>query len=152
MKRIVATLTALLVSTAWAASEDTNTMLERLKSPASVCVVGDPCAESIGKASVVAAFWTSFGALRYLKGIRFIMWPAPGVIFRVLLVHPKLVMRVRGLLDLIREWTPSLSMSWRAITQCQHVDCARTVLIGIGAFSSKGCRRCCVHGGRALVN
>ena len=55
MKRIVATLTALLVSTAWAASEDTNTMLERLKSPASVCVVGDPCAESISKASVVAA-------------------------------------------------------------------------------------------------
>ena len=55
MKRIVATLTALLVSTAWAASEDTNTMLERLKSPASVCVVGDPCAESIDEASVVAA-------------------------------------------------------------------------------------------------
>jgi len=55
MKRIVATLTALLVSTAWAASEDTNAILERLKSPASVCVVGDPCAESIGKASVVAA-------------------------------------------------------------------------------------------------
>ncbi len=55
MKRIVATLTALLVSTAWAASEDANTMLERLKSPASVCVVGDPCAESISKASVVAA-------------------------------------------------------------------------------------------------
>ena len=55
MKRIVATLTVLLVSTAWAASEDTNTMLERLKSPASVCVVGDPCAESIDKASVVAA-------------------------------------------------------------------------------------------------
>jgi len=54
MKRIVATLTALLVSAAWAASEDKNTMLERLKSPASVCVVGDPCAESIGKASVVA--------------------------------------------------------------------------------------------------
>jgi cytochrome c5 len=55
MKPIIATLTALLVSTAWAASEDTNTMLERLKSPASVCVVGDPCAESIGKASIVAA-------------------------------------------------------------------------------------------------
>ena len=30
-------------------------MLKRLKSPASVCVVGDPCAESISQASVVAA-------------------------------------------------------------------------------------------------
>ena len=55
MKRIVAIVSGLIASLAWATSDDTNTVLERLKSPASVCVIGDPCAENIGKASVVAA-------------------------------------------------------------------------------------------------
>lgn len=58
MKLIVATLTALLVSTAWAVSEDKNTVLERLKSPARICVIGDPCAENIGKAPAVVSVRT----------------------------------------------------------------------------------------------
>ena len=55
MKTVIIAITSLIAFSAFAASEDANVVLERLKSPASICVMGDPCAENLGKAPVAAA-------------------------------------------------------------------------------------------------
>jgi len=55
MKTVITAITSLIAFSAFAASEDANVVLERLKSPASICVMGDPCAENLGKAPVAAA-------------------------------------------------------------------------------------------------
>ena len=52
MKWLVAISSLMITLTAWATSDDSNIVLERLMSPANVCVVGDPCASNIGKALV----------------------------------------------------------------------------------------------------
>jgi len=45
----------LVATTVFAASDDINAVMERLKSPATVCVMGDPCAENLGAAPVAAS-------------------------------------------------------------------------------------------------
>lgn len=50
MKWLVAISSLMITLTAWATSDDSNIVLERLMSPANICVVGDPCAANIGKA------------------------------------------------------------------------------------------------------
>ena len=97
-------------------------MLERLKSPASVCVVGDPCAESIGKASVVSAART---------GDQVYNAACAGCHISGAAGAPKTGDAGAWASRLDKEWTLSLSMLWRAITQCQRVDFARTALIRI---------------------
>ena len=55
MKTVMTAITSLIALSAFAASDDATVVLERLKSPASICVMGDPCAANIGKAPVAAA-------------------------------------------------------------------------------------------------
>ena len=55
MKTVIAAITSLIALTAFAASENAGVVLERLKHPASVCVMGDPCSENLGKTPVAAA-------------------------------------------------------------------------------------------------
>ena len=55
MKTVITAITSLIAFSAFAASEGASVVLERLKSPASICVMGDPCAENLGKAPVAAA-------------------------------------------------------------------------------------------------
>jgi cytochrome c5 len=55
MKTVIAAITFLIALSAFAASENADVVLERLKHPASVCVMGDPCSENLGKAPVAAA-------------------------------------------------------------------------------------------------
>ena len=45
----------LAMNLGFAATETDDVVFERLKSPASVCVMGDPCSENIGKVSAVNA-------------------------------------------------------------------------------------------------
>jgi cytochrome c5 len=49
MTRIIAICGALMAGTVFAVTDDANAVLERLKSPATVCVMGDPCSESLGQ-------------------------------------------------------------------------------------------------------
>jgi len=55
MKRVLAACVILSATTVFAASDDINAVMERLKSPATVCVMGDPCAANVGAAPVAAA-------------------------------------------------------------------------------------------------
>ena len=55
MKTVIAAITSVIALSAFAASEKADVVLERLKHPASVCVMGDPCSENLGKAPVAAA-------------------------------------------------------------------------------------------------
>ena len=53
MKTVITAITLLIAMFTFAASEDADVVLERLKHPASVCVMGDPCSDNLGKAPVV---------------------------------------------------------------------------------------------------
>jgi Cytochrome c5 len=55
MTRIIAVLGALMAGTVFAVTDDASAVLERLKSPATVCVMGDPCSENIGQAPTAVA-------------------------------------------------------------------------------------------------
>ncbi len=55
MKTVITAITSLISLSAFAASEDADVVLERLKHPAFVCVMGDPCSDNLGKAPVAAA-------------------------------------------------------------------------------------------------
>ena len=55
MKRVLVACAMLVGTTVFAASDDINAVMERLKSPAAVCVMGDPCAENLGAAPVAAS-------------------------------------------------------------------------------------------------
>ena len=55
MKTVMTAITSLIALSAFAASDDATVVLERLKSPASICVMGDPCAANIGKPPVAVA-------------------------------------------------------------------------------------------------
>lgn len=55
MKRVLAACAILTATTVFAASDDMNAVMERLKSPATVCVMGDPCADNVGAAPVAAS-------------------------------------------------------------------------------------------------
>jgi cytochrome c5 len=55
MKTVITAITFLIALSAFAASENADVVLERLKHPASVCVMGDPCSANLGKAPVAAA-------------------------------------------------------------------------------------------------
>ncbi|MDB4022301.1 c-type cytochrome [Litorivicinus sp.] len=49
MIRIFAALSVLVATSLFAATSDMSAILDRLKSPASVCVMGDPCSKNLGK-------------------------------------------------------------------------------------------------------
>ena len=55
MKTVITAIASLFALSAFSASENADAVLERLKHPASVCVMGDPCSDNVGKAPVVAA-------------------------------------------------------------------------------------------------
>ena len=55
MKRVLVACAMLVATTVFAASDDINAVMERLKSPATVCVMGDPCAENLSAAPVAAS-------------------------------------------------------------------------------------------------
>ena len=55
MKTVITAITSLIALSAFAANEKADVVLERLKHPASVCVMGDPCSDNLGKAPVAAA-------------------------------------------------------------------------------------------------
>lgn len=55
MIRMFAAMGALLATTAFAATDDASAVLKRLMSPATVCVMGDPCSENIGQAATAVA-------------------------------------------------------------------------------------------------
>jgi cytochrome c5 len=55
MKTVIIAIASVISLSAFAVSDNAAVVLERLKSPASVCVMGDPCAENIGKAPLAAA-------------------------------------------------------------------------------------------------
>lgn len=55
MKRIIAALAVFATTSVWAVTSGNDAVLERLKSPATVCVMGDACAENLGAAPVVAS-------------------------------------------------------------------------------------------------
>jgi len=52
MKTVITAIVSLFVLSALAASENADVVLERLKHPASVCVMGDPCSDNLGKVPV----------------------------------------------------------------------------------------------------
>lgn len=55
MRKLIALCAFSAVGTVFAVTDDATGVFERLKSPATVCVMGDPCAENLGAAPVVAA-------------------------------------------------------------------------------------------------
>ncbi len=55
MKTVITAITSLIALSAFAANEKADVILKRLKHPASVCVMGDPCSDNLGKAPVAAA-------------------------------------------------------------------------------------------------
>jgi cytochrome c5 len=55
MKTVITAIVALFALSAFSATENADAVLERLKHPASVCVMGDPCSDNVGKAPVAAA-------------------------------------------------------------------------------------------------
>ena len=55
MKTVITAIVSLFALSALAASENADVVLERLKHPASVCVMGDPCSDNLGKVPVAAA-------------------------------------------------------------------------------------------------
>jgi cytochrome c5 len=55
MKTVITAIASLFALSAFSASENADAVLERLKHPASVCVMGDPCSDNVGKAPVAAA-------------------------------------------------------------------------------------------------
>jgi cytochrome c5 len=55
MKTVITAIASLFALSAFSATENADAVLERLKHPASVCVMGDPCSDNVGKAPVAAA-------------------------------------------------------------------------------------------------
>ena len=55
MKTVITAIVSLFALSAFSATENADAVLERLKHPASVCVMGDPCSDNVGKAPVAAA-------------------------------------------------------------------------------------------------
>jgi cytochrome c5 len=55
MKTVITAIAALFALSAFSATENADAVLERLKHPASVCVMGDPCSDNVRKAPVAAA-------------------------------------------------------------------------------------------------
>jgi cytochrome c2 len=56
MNRVLVFFSAFAMATlGWAAVSSQDAVFERLKSPASVCVKGDPCADAVGQAGPVVA-------------------------------------------------------------------------------------------------
>jgi cytochrome c5 len=55
MKTVITAIASLFALSAFSATETADAVLERLKHPASVCVMGDPCSDNVGKAPVAAA-------------------------------------------------------------------------------------------------
>ncbi len=55
MKRLIAALAVCATTSVWAVTAGSDAVMERLKSPANVCVMGDACAENLGAAPVVAS-------------------------------------------------------------------------------------------------
>jgi cytochrome c5 len=55
MKTVITAIASLFALSAFSASENADAVFERLKHPASVCVMGDPCSDNVGKAPVAAA-------------------------------------------------------------------------------------------------
>jgi cytochrome c5 len=54
MKTVITAIASLFALSAFSATENADAVLERLKHPASVCVMGDPCSDNVGKAPVAA--------------------------------------------------------------------------------------------------
>ena len=55
MKTVITAIASLFALSAFSATENADAVLERLKHPASICVMGDPCSDNLGKAPVAAA-------------------------------------------------------------------------------------------------
>ena len=55
MKTVITAIASLFALSAFSATENADAVLERLKHPASVCVMGDPCSDNVGKTPVAAA-------------------------------------------------------------------------------------------------